>query len=257
MVISSVPRSPSRSRLIEPSDLPLVRRLTASGYCTRCTVAVLPSLLVEDLGVARGRQVAVAEHAGGHLVRVELARRAPTTTNAPRRRRPRQRSHSAVRHTSRRTRPSATSMSAAGDQRAFQAERAAGRRAPRAPRRRSRRACSPRRPGRSRASPRAARAAAPPVMSGSVMPAQNVAGSMTSAAIACAGEVEERVARLACARGPSSALPSAPKVRSYTGSVASAASPIATCTQREQAHRLGCAIDAAGAPRGRRARARG
>ena len=45
MVISSEPRSPSRSRLIEPSDLPLVRRLVASGYLTRCTVAVLPSFL--------------------------------------------------------------------------------------------------------------------------------------------------------------------------------------------------------------------
>jgi len=45
MVISSVPRVPPGSRLMEPSDLPLVRRLTASGYFTRCTVAVLPSLL--------------------------------------------------------------------------------------------------------------------------------------------------------------------------------------------------------------------
>ena len=35
MVTSSVPRSPFGSMLIEPSDLPLVRRLTASAYCTR------------------------------------------------------------------------------------------------------------------------------------------------------------------------------------------------------------------------------
>ena len=71
MVISSVPRWPAGSMLIEPSDLPLVRRLVASEYFTRCTVAVLPSLRTGSERRA-SLELAVAEHPGGHLVHVEL-----------------------------------------------------------------------------------------------------------------------------------------------------------------------------------------